>query len=1724
MENSTITASYLAVIDSYGFYPNKAKAAYRQLTTIYISQECKIKLSEVIELKYSKASGALLILALFLFATANAVVYEYMFPFLIRGGETVRVVHNGTEYNITYVASLDADTGTIKVNNEQNNLDVNRHKVIGGLDVFLQTVYDISSSDSTLDSAYIQVATARGLIDITSPTKGAVLVKGQPFTISWSGGYPTVEDPRYSVALELVREDETQVGWIQFGNQPSGSYSWDPSKVRSAFGQPYNRDVPDGKYKIRVTDYNEPRNYAGSVSDVFNIISGITIVTPSPLVNARVGSHYAVTIDASGPTGNYSWRVSQGSLPQGLTLNTLPDCLQTAVCLYLGEIIGTPSSAGAYTFTVTVNADPVGDGPNLTASKQFTLTVDPAPTSCTDTDGGKNYYSKGNVKYNLNFPDNIYEIMDSCSGSTLNEYYCDDQGNAQTEYYSCPNGCSDGACNPTNLTPSIKVTSPNGGETFVQGQNSYIAWSGGKNVVQIGLVRHNYTIGPDDPILGWIKLDAKPDSYVFWDTNSVCDLQMSLCRPVNPGNYKIMALSQDANGNLIISYGNKTPGNVDLSDAPFQIISPPTEICTDSDGGDNIYTKGTATGKELGTNNTVSKTDYCYDSNNVVENFCGDIYPGYPRGYVNNGIKSCPNGCSDGACIQSVGTIQLVKLGEQFTLNTGKTVEVTDYKGMQLKMTGIVWQACPRGVTNCGDKIYTVEVTIDPCYGVTTGVCPQSYPLPVTLYFSKTNSVRQAFGATISMLSESGSSAIFVVEKTEESEIIIKTDHSLVGYVSERFYAEITISSKSNAIRYGSWSYEGSLPPGLTLYEVQYRCDAVGCERSTRLILEGVPTQAGEYRIKITAKDSAGNIGSETFVVRILSGTETELIVTVPFTFSLLEGQTAVVANYYDVKIKLNGIERTGRLPGFLAKITVTYPSICTNEPCTPGFIDDFEIEIGQTVDIQGLKIRFDDKQYDGTKYYAVFYIYIANQYVNLGEQFYLSGGESADVVDAGVTVYLNNLGTLCVANPVPIPANPETTSSSGGGGGSSGSTPTIKECTTEQDCINLGKCTSGMECTCLNNKCYAGAVACTQEAKICPDGTAVGRTGPNCEFAPCPGIACSQPICDGVYDTGQKDSYGCPIYRCPGVACYIPACAGAYDTGKKYPNGCPIYSCSGKAACSWRPTKDYGACEMLLGYYYNGNSCVAAGGCGTYGDVIPFGTLKECAVVCEQTTGCSYYATISAGWTGSNTATAGQSIPVGETLPFPELDVQVTFLSADGERAQLVVNRYAEATGYVGTDKQKYIPNEPVTIRASLYSPVNNLKAVIYRPDGTRDVVQLYRDTTLRTLPDNTQITAVYMDYYYGTYGNANIFGDYKIVLDADEEIRHDPARFTVFDSRLLGRYLILSSIEDYKFVTADVQQQNYEGMRMTMYIAGYSGPQNVGAVVAEFDSRKDAEKALEMIRKDSSYVFEDVIDGNDVLIMSSGSNRGVLWTNKNFIIVVMPNLPLPGVAVTEQTTAQVQVAEAQVTGRAVAEDVAPLLVLEYCGSGSPNPRCYCNEDEIKEASTPACSIGIPCPPPTYKCQPQTPLMPYPVIEAYLAKYKSDLGQEPEEKDVDSEDLLEVVFKLENLKRKFDELQRNAQDLARYYASQNDTESAARFERVAGMFGEAKDKVEEIKATIRANINNPDAIIDSVKEDIAELKSFLRDILLIMLGVEETIEPGETGAQRTVSESLFGG
>jgi len=54
------------------------------------------------------------------------------------------------------------------------------------------------------------------------------------------------------------------------------------------------------------------------------------------------------------------------------------------------------------------------------------------------------------------------------------------------------------------------------------------------------------------------------------------------------------------------------------------------------------------------------------------------------------------------------------------------------------------------------------------------------------------------------------------------------------------------------------------------------------------------------------------------------------------------------------------------------------------------------------------------------------------------------------------------------------------------------------------------------------------GGVACTMEAKLCPDGSYVGRVAPNCDFAPCPEVRTG--TLKGKVAIGPL----CPVEPCP--------------------------------------------------------------------------------------------------------------------------------------------------------------------------------------------------------------------------------------------------------------------------------------------------------------------------------------------------------------------------------------------------------------------------------------------------------------------------------------------------------------------------------------------------------------------------------------------------------------
>jgi len=96
------------------------------------------------------------------------------------------------------------------------------------------------------------------------------------------------------------------------------------------------------------------------------------ITTPAgALPGATFGAAYTASLTATGGITPYTWSISQGSLPTGLTLSSTT-----------GAISGTPASAGTASFTVTLTDH---GSPALTASSAFTLTTLYPPLSITTT-------------------------------------------------------------------------------------------------------------------------------------------------------------------------------------------------------------------------------------------------------------------------------------------------------------------------------------------------------------------------------------------------------------------------------------------------------------------------------------------------------------------------------------------------------------------------------------------------------------------------------------------------------------------------------------------------------------------------------------------------------------------------------------------------------------------------------------------------------------------------------------------------------------------------------------------------------------------------------------------------------------------------------------------------------------------------------------------------------------------------------------------------------------------------------------------------------------------------------------------------------------------------------------------------------------------------------------------------------------------------------------------
>ena len=101
--------------------------------------------------------------------------------------------------------------------------------------------------------------------------------------------------------------------------------------------------------------------YGATGSQAYSLTVSAPSITLSPgsLSNGTVGTPYSATLSSTGGTAPYSYSITSGSLPTGLSLNT-----------GTGAISGIPSVAGAYNLTITAT-----DTNSATRSQAYSITI-----------------------------------------------------------------------------------------------------------------------------------------------------------------------------------------------------------------------------------------------------------------------------------------------------------------------------------------------------------------------------------------------------------------------------------------------------------------------------------------------------------------------------------------------------------------------------------------------------------------------------------------------------------------------------------------------------------------------------------------------------------------------------------------------------------------------------------------------------------------------------------------------------------------------------------------------------------------------------------------------------------------------------------------------------------------------------------------------------------------------------------------------------------------------------------------------------------------------------------------------------------------------------------------------------------------------------------------------------------------------------------------------------
>jgi hypothetical protein len=245
----------------------------------------------------------------------------------------------------------------------------------------------------------------------------------------------TINDATVSITTSSPMPDGTVGSWyrspVRAGGVCTGSTSW----TQTAGSLPPGLSLGACTSGADCTDINGTPSSSGTYNFTLQVTdsknntatksfsltinpsaASFQIVTASPLTGATEGVSYLMDISTSGSSCGaccscpvtYTWSITSGSLPAGLSFNTGGPCIN-GDHVYL---TGTPTSTGTFSFTVQVT-----DCNGKTATKDFSLTISKTPPIIRTTGNLNVKICAGSYAANCNNADTTPPYDPPCSES-----------------------------------------------------------------------------------------------------------------------------------------------------------------------------------------------------------------------------------------------------------------------------------------------------------------------------------------------------------------------------------------------------------------------------------------------------------------------------------------------------------------------------------------------------------------------------------------------------------------------------------------------------------------------------------------------------------------------------------------------------------------------------------------------------------------------------------------------------------------------------------------------------------------------------------------------------------------------------------------------------------------------------------------------------------------------------------------------------------------------------------------------------------------------------------------------------------------------------------------------------------------------------------------------------------------------------------------------------------